>query len=293
MKSKGSASLYEVLKSASRPGSDPAPAPSSAPESSGPPDGQPTLQERLAAYKAAKLAAAQAPLPAASSSATAIADPTPIPVAVPDPTPTAKPAPAPTQILTPLPAPSAAEPQPDADPRRTSGPGERVLRLTYNTAAFAALIVVGLLFVAYALGVRIGRTRAAEMADAAADRAPAAPGFRAEAAGTPDGSRPPAPPPPSRVFTIHLIEWPTRKSEERLKAADLADQYKKALEKQGIRGVETFKITRSGEERLAMYVDRFKDTGAEPARARLSQLQKIKIANQMPFAQAGFEEVPR
>src|SRR3982750_3421641 len=62
MKSKGG-SLYEVLKSASRPsGQDPgAPA---APDTTPAVDGnQGTLQERLSAYKAAKLAEATQPLP--------------------------------------------------------------------------------------------------------------------------------------------------------------------------------------------------------------------------------------
>ncbi|HXX94579.1 MAG TPA: hypothetical protein VEN81_13170, partial [Planctomycetota bacterium] len=144
MKSKGTASLYEVLKSASRPGHEPpsgpavveAPAPSS--------EGQPSLKERLAAYKAQKLAEAQtqtAPAPAS----TAVAEPTPVPLTLPEPAPAAAPI---VRVLTPVPS--------EPEPRSVAGPGERVLRLTYNTVAFALLVVVGLLFVAYAVGVKVG-----------------------------------------------------------------------------------------------------------------------------------------
>ncbi|HEV3029123.1 MAG TPA: hypothetical protein VG457_16210, partial [Planctomycetota bacterium] len=92
MKNKGG-SLYEVLKSASRaPGGDPG-APS-APETTPVSEGtQATLQERLAAYKAAKLAEArnvtpdgrpEAAVATTKVSATTLVlepDPTPVPVA--------------------------------------------------------------------------------------------------------------------------------------------------------------------------------------------------------------------
>lgn len=280
MKSKGSASLYEVLKSASRPGADAAAdaAPAAAPSAPSA-DGQMTLQERLAAYKAQKLAAATSP--ATSASATAVADPTPVPVAVAEPVSVLRPA---TQFLTPIAtAPSVPEPQPETKP--SAGPGERVLRMTYNTIAFAALVGVGLMFVAYAVGVKVGRSRAAEGVETASvtpiPKAPPVP-------------IPPAPPPAApKVYTIHLVEWPARNSEQRLKAADAADVCKKTLERQGFKNVETMKITRSGEERLAMYIDRFKDVSTESARSRLLAIQKLKVANQAVFAQAAFEEVPK
>ena len=274
MKSKGSASLYEVLKSASRPGADPAPA-TRAPEAPAPSeDRAPSLKERLAAYKAQKLAAATAP-----ASATAVAEATPVPVAVADPTP----APVPTHVLTPLHSTPRAAP----DSRPAMGPGERVLRLTYNTAAFAALVVIGLVFVAYAVGVKVGKNRAAETVADNADRAPA------PAAPSAPRAAPAPPPAPSKVYTIHLIEWPAKRMEDKVKANEAADQYRKALERQGVRNVETMRIVRGSDERLAMYVDRFRDTASEPAKSRLAVLQKLKIQNQTPFAQANFEEVPR
>src|SRR5438309_5629869 len=139
MKSKGSASLYEVLKSASRPGTDPGPAampPAETPAAAT--DGQKTLQERLAEYKARKLADAQTD-PLATS--VAVAEATPLPVAVADLTPSPVPVAAPmpagdggavrpwsshsTNTLTPLATPSALP------SKAAAGPGERVLRVTY------------------------------------------------------------------------------------------------------------------------------------------------------------------
>jgi len=276
MKSKGSASLYEVLKSASRGGSGAASGGVAAPETpAAANDAQKSLQERLAEYKARKLADAQAP----ASTAVAVADPTPVPVSVDAADPTPPPAPSlPTRVLTPLPQAQEPETKPPA------GPGERVFKLTYNTAAFAALVVVGLVFVAYAIGVKSGRSRAAE----AAPEALGAPSI-------PKPAPPPIllPPPAPKVYSIHLIEWPDRNPQEHLKAIDQADRCKSALERGGFKNVEMVKITRAGEQKLALYIDRLKDTASEPARSRLSSIQKVKVQNQTPFAQAAFEEMPK
>src|ERR1043166_5159499 len=277
MKSKGSASLYEVLKSASRPGADPAPAAGPAAEPPAASEEQKTRQERLAEYKARKLAAAQS----GTSTAVAVAEPTPIPVAVADPTPppasiptvpmaapmTAKPS---TQLLTPLPTPPPM-----------AGPGERVIRLTSNTAAFAALVVVGLAFVACAIGVKIGRARAADSV--------------AEA--TVEPVKPAAPAQPPQTYSIRLAEWPSRNSQEHVNSVIAADTCKKALERAGFKNAESVKIMRDGQERLALYLDRVKDPHADSAKTRLAAVQKVKVQMQnqiqTPFAQAAFEEVPR
>ena len=54
---------------------------------------------------------------------------------------------------------------------------------------------------------------------------------------------------------------------------------------------------RGGEERLALYLDRFRDPGADSAKARLAAVQKVKVQiqnqAQTPFAQATFEEIPK
>ncbi len=259
MKHKGGASLYEVLKSASRP---PDSAGAAASEATPPPaaaePGGPTLQERLAAYKAAKLAVAtQAPVPPPAVAAV-------------------------VRDETPLPAP--AEEKPSGPPPK--GPGERIFRLTYNTAVFAGLVVLGLVFVAYAIGVQSGRKRALEAAEV---RAPAPPQVNREAAPSP----PPPPPPPPKEYTIRLAEWRYGKAEERLKAEVAADDLRRALDRANYRGSRKEKIQRNGEPRLALYIDRFASPSAQAVRARFAAIQKVKVGTRYPFAQAQIEESPR
>lgn len=258
MKNKGSASLYEVLKSASRP-SDGGAAASEAtpPPSTSDAGAQPTLQERLAAYKEAKLAAATAapPVPAV---VTAAAEETPLP----------------------------------AGPVAPSkGPGERVFRMTYNTAVFAGLVVLGLVFVAYAIGVQSGRKRALE---AAAVEAPAPPPTPEPPVQKPDTRRPTPPPPPApKEYTFRLSEWKYGTAQERLKADAAADEYKRALDRANFKGSKKEVIQRGGEPRLALYIDTFADPSAQPVKARLSAIQKVKVGTQTPFAQAVAEASPK
>src|SRR5215831_9181823 len=123
MKSKGG-SLYEVLKSASRPGgADDASAPNpEAPAAAAGDGAPPTLQERLAAYKAAKLAAATQQTPSVSvepapmkPAATVVLEPDPTPV------------PAPTRVAVPAPVAVVSDPEPTPLPAPLKGPGERVV----------------------------------------------------------------------------------------------------------------------------------------------------------------------
>lgn len=283
MKSKGSPSLYEVLKSASRPSGEGAPAssaPSGGASSSGGGESGPTLQERLAAYKAAKLAEAQA---AAVATETPPSPPAPEPAAatvvVSAPAVRSEPvAPPPAEAGGSEEKPSERVPAPEAGP----GLGERVVKLTYNTLAFAALVGVGLLFVAYALGVKVGRARAAEAAATETVR-PAPP------------PRPPAPPPaPPKQYTIRLAEWRYATPRDRVTAEAEAEDLRKALERAGYRGAEKVKIERAGEPRLALYIDRWTDYASPAARERLAALQKFRLRNgTAPFAAAAFEEVPK
>jgi hypothetical protein len=245
MKSKGG-SLYEVLKSASRPGgAEDASAPSPETPAAAPPDGAaPTLQERLAAYKAAKLAAAtQTPsitidaAPARPAAATVVLEPDPTPI------------PAPTRVVEPSPSiMTAADPDPTPLPAPTKGPGERVIKLTYNTALFGGMITVGLLFIAYAVGLHVGKTHAAaELQSPDAPRVvvkPATPII----VPTPIIAPPPAPP---KLYTIRLGEWKFVTSQDRVKALALADDpdLKKALERAGHRSFKKDFIKRGNEDR--------------------------------------------
>ncbi len=289
MKSKGG-SLYEVLKSASSPGgAGDASAPGPETPSSAPADGAPsTLQERLAAYKAAKLAAAttqQTPsisveaAPAKPAAATVVLEPDPTPV------------PAPTRVVHPEPAlVTAADPDPTPLPAPTKGPGERVIKLTYNTALFSGMITVGLLFIAYAVGLHVGKTHAvAELQAPELTRAvvkPAAPIVTP----TPIVVTPPAPP---KQYTIRLGEWKLTTAQDRVKALALADdpELKKALERAGRRSYRKEYIKRGTEERLALYVDIFNDYNSEAAKSALTAMKTFKFKTQTPFAQAAFEEM--
>jgi hypothetical protein len=284
MKSKGG-SLYEVLKSASRPsGAEDASAPGSETPAAAPADGAPpTLQERLAAYKAAKLAAATHqtssivvdPAPARPAAATVVLEPDPTPI------------PALTRVAEPAPvAPAAAaDPEPAPLPAPSKGPGERVVKLTYNTALFSGMIVVGLLFIAYAVGLHVGKTHAALEAQGADQARPLVKPLAPIVA--------PPPPAPPKQYTIRLGEWKFVSSQDRVKALALADDpdLKKALERAGHRSFEKTFIKRGTEDRMALYVDRFSDLNSDAAKAALTAMKNFKFKNQTPFAQAAFEEL--
>ena len=298
MKSKGG-SLYEVLKSASRPGgADEAPAPSAEPTAPAPTDGaQPTLQERLAAYKAAKLAAATTPSasvavepPSVKTSATAtvVLEPDPTPVPAP-----ARVAAAPAMSSVVSAAPEAAETEETPLPTASKGPGERVLRLTYNTALFAGMVAVGLLFVAYAVGLHIGKGKAiAEMQGAEIARPTVRLAAPVASVVPPAPPAPVAPPPVRKEYRIRLGEWKFVTSQDRVKALALADDpdLKKALERAGHRDLDKARILRGAEERLALYVGHFADYNSDAAKAALTAMKNFKFKSQTPFAQAAFEE---
>jgi hypothetical protein len=288
MKSKGG-SLYEVLKSASRPaGADDGAAPAAEPSAPAAAEGgaQPTLQERLAAYKAAKLAAATQstavvapdPAPAKPAPATVVLEPDPTPV------------PAPARVQPLVVAAPAAESEATPLPAASKGPGERVVKLTYNTALFSAMIVVGLLFIAYAVGLHVGKTQGA--ADAVAPVRPVAPAPVVAPTPAPVAAPPAA---PAKQYTIRLGEWRYVTSQDRVKALALADdpELKRALERAGRRSFEKARIVRGTEERLALYVDRFSDINSDAARAALTAMKTFKFKNQTPFSQATFEELPQ
>ena len=288
MKNKGG-SLYEVLKSASRPGgAEETPAPSPEAAASAPADGaQPTLQERLAAYKAAKLAAATTQTPTVAHDPAPARTPAATVVLEPDPTPFPAPARVESTAVAPVPAESEATPLPAAP----KGPGERVVRLTYNTALFSAMIAVGLLFIAYAVGLHVGKSQAAAEAGPAPETVRVAP-----KPVTPPPVEAPrlVPPAAPKSYTIRLGEWKYGTSKERLTALALADdpELKKALERAGHRSFEKARIVRGNEERLALYVDRFSDLNSDAARSALTAMKNFKFKNQTPFSQAAFEELP-
>lgn len=296
MKSKGG-SLYEVLKSASRPnGSDDAGAPG--PEANAPSaaESAATLQERLAAYKAAKLAAANSgtavePAPAKPAAATVVLEPDPTPIPAPAPAPTRLMAP--TPIPAPAPAPAATTVQAPVEdtplPAPAKGPGERVIKLTYNTALFSGMIVVGLLFIAYAIGLHKGKTSVpAETAVPAARAATPEPIL-------PRPVLPPPPPPVRKEYTIRLCEMKFATAQDRVRALALAHdpELKKQLERAGHKNYEETLIQRGADKNMALYVDRFTDINSEAAKAALTAMKNFRFKGTTPFAQAAFEEKPQ
>jgi hypothetical protein len=289
MKSKGN-SLYEVLKSASRPSGADEGAPTS-PEAPASPASEgaqaTTLQERLAAYKAARLAAAtQSP---AAAVETAPAKPSaPTLVLEPDPTPI----PSVTATREVRPAPSAPAQESEATPlpaAPSKGPGERVVKLTYNNVLFGSMIGVGLLFISYAVGLHVGKSGVPVEPPSEA-RTP----LKAIAPlPAPVPAPLPLPPPPKKEYTIRLGEWKIASNEERVKALALANDpdLKKALERTGHKSFEKAFITRGAEPKLALYVDRFADINSEAAKSALTAMKTFKFGKQTPFALAAFEEV--
>jgi hypothetical protein len=271
MKSKDSPNLYEILRTASRSFTETAAPP---PEPRSPATAvephEPTLQDRLAIYKAAKLGL------------TASAPPGPA-------TPAAPTVPAAKDESAPVPAEPATRTESVLHPPAAKGTGERVLKVTFNTAAFAALVGLGLLFVAYSLGVRAGRSGAPEPSAEAAVPADPKP--------APPEALPPPPPKPApaapKVYTLRLAEWPYKTAQDRLKANAAADEFKKALARAGLTGSEAVSILRGQEPRLALFLGRQTDLSSASAKATLAAAQKVKVQNQTPFARAQFEEVPR
>src|SRR5688572_7913966 len=246
MKSKGG-SLYEVLKSASRAGgAEDATAPAPEAPAGTPADGaqQATLQERLAAYKAAKLAAAT------QHTVTVAPDPAlarpPVTTVVLEPDPTPIPAPAPRLEAAPrtMPPPAVSEETPLPAPAK--GPGERMVKLTYNTALFSGMIVVGLMFIAYAVGLHVGKGHAAaEMQNSG----PVRPAVKPPAPIVVPAPLPTPPPAPPKQYTIRLGEWRFVTSQDRVKALALADdpELRKSLERTGHRSFEKTFIKRGAE----------------------------------------------
>jgi hypothetical protein len=286
MRSKDSPHLYEILRNAARPSPEAAPAAAAEPKPAAGGDGpQPTLQERLAAYKAAKLGPAPEPATLAS---VAVSTETPPPVEAPKPAELVPPKLRPLTMTLPASAPSVSS------VANRPAPGERVLRVTYNTAVFAGLVGLGLLFIAYSLGVRSGRAQTADASPLPASATAVTVTHEGEA---PPPKPPilgpvPPPPPPPKVYTIRLAEAPFRTSQERLKADALAHEVKAALGRAGMTGVEKAEILRGGEKFLMIYLGKFQDIRAEGSKSKLVAIQKVKV-NGQAMAGAAFEEMPR
>ena len=254
MKGKSTASLYEVLKAATRTQAPmvvalpPDPKPVLAAE---PVNESPGIEERLAAYKARKEAAVEvAPPPPADPGA----------------------------VLEEISPEEAAEEmfvetageggeRPAAPP--VVDPGIRVIRMTYNTAAFVALVGVGLLFAAYAVGLKSS-------------------GAPVETRGTVA-----APEKAPTLYTLHLAEWPFGSARERIDASIAVDKYILAVRRAGHGKPEQVQIKRGEEIRLALYMGTFDDLSDERVLDKLKGIRRLEVDKGYPFAKSAFVQKPK
>ena len=152
----------------------------------------------------------------------------------------------------PEPAPSSAAP---------TGLGERSLRITYNTLLFAGLVVVGAVFLSFTLGVRTGRSNV-ETPPANADLPVATPQ---------------APAVPAAKFTIRLVEYRARTSQEYTKALDAAIRYKNELERLGLREAVVETLGMTPDRRVVLRYGEYPDAAAAPARETIQKLKTLKL----------------
>ena len=246
MKSRHSPNLYEILRSASAP-------------------------RENASASAAKVE------PPEASSAVAVAPPPPPPPVVHEPEPVVEAPPPPPPppvverervVVVPAPAlyrseapgagPAVVErPQPVAAP----GFGERSLHITYNTLLFSGLVVVGSIFLAFTLGVRTGRTgtEAVQAPPELTNVAPEAPAV------------------PAPKFTIRLIEYRARDSQQATAAQVAAIRYKGELERLGLKEAVVETLGKGADRRVVLRYGEYTNAAADSARQTLKKLKELKL----------------
>ena len=233
MKSRHSPNLYEILRSASGPRETP---PAAAPVATLPPHPPPPV-------------VVEEPEPVVEA-------PPPAPVRV------EAPAPPPPPVIETRPVAPPAPPKVETvEPAAPAGPGERSLRVTYNTLLFGGLVAVGAIFLAFTLGVRTGRGQG---------EAPVT---------NPDlgAAMPQAPSVPAATFTIRLVEYRARNSQEYTRALDAAIRYKSELERQGMKEAVVETIGTTPDRRVVLRYGEYTDAAANPAKETLQKLKSLKL----------------
>ncbi len=279
MSTKTGAHLYEILRSATNGGSNAlrAPGPQPMPRPSAP---APT-EETGGSTATSTLTPPPVPVPpnveAIVRAPETAKEPTPLPRLRVEPT-------KPRIMLTPNLPGSTVHPAParldiSRAPATPSTPGERVLKLTYNNAAFAALIGVAVLFGAYSIGMRVGRSQT-----------PASPAAAANPSTEPD----PAPQPPPinpRLYSIKLMEWAAANQQQLTVAKNNAQSSKNGLAAAGYRDAQILTTT----DRVILVYGTFENRSSDQAKATLEALKKLKLDRDREprFAKAGFVEVTR
>jgi hypothetical protein len=253
-------SLYEVLKEAlRRQEQERRRLGAAAPEpAAGSPPQETPAAEPAAEPEAAPPIEASAP-PTAEAPADPPADAPPAPEAC------AQEAPAPASIdpAEPCGPAVAAEPAPP-EPVGARGVGERTLAMTYNTAAFVALVLVAAIFAAYSAGLNRGRRDLEQSEEPAPAPAASIP---------PSGLLPPPPPPPppaAEFWRIKAYAW------EKDPRNDATRVLRKQLERGGFPDLWTEEMTlANGKQVVVLYCGRFARKDAPEALAVAERLRRV------------------
>ncbi len=172
-------------------------------------------------------------------------------------------------------------------------PGEKVIRITYNTAIFLVLAGIGLLFIAYAIGVRSGRARAvAEMS------------IRPLPSEGPEvgdeETVPPVPaaaaildPIPEKMWTIKLLEWSGQTARDRIKAQQNAERIKKSLTQSGFPASYYQLVTRKEKKFVVLRYGKYEERNRAEARKVLEKLQRFKYRGTAYFTRSGLESIDK
>ena len=171
-------------------------------------------------------------------------------------------------------------------------PGEKIIRLTYNTAIFLVLSGVGLLFIAYALGVRSGRSRA--MAEV-----PTRP-IVEEKIVMEEETAPPVPdsgsilaPLPEKLLTIKLLEWSGQTARDRVKAQQNAERIKKSLTQNGLPASYYQLVSRKDKKYVVLRYGKYAEGKSSDARKMLGKLRQFKYRGTAYFSRAGIETIDK
>lgn len=171
-------------------------------------------------------------------------------------------------------------------------PGEKVVRITYNTSIFLVLSGIGLLFIAYSLGVRSGRSRA--LTEAPTRPLPPERLIVEEETSTPV---PPAEailaPVPQKVLTIKLLEWSGQTARDRVKAQQNAERIKKSLTQNGLPASYYQLVTRKGKKYVVLRYGKYEEEKSSEARRMLGKLRQFKYRGTAYFSRAGIETLDK
>jgi hypothetical protein len=193
---------------------------------------------------------------------------------------------------------SVVSPRPVSTPVLPQGehpggePGEKTIRFSYNTAIFLVLSGIGLLFIAYALGVRSGRSRA--MAEV-----PTRP-IAEEKIVYEEETAPPLldsggilAPVPEKLLTIKLLEWSGQTARDRVKAQQNAERIKKSLTQNGLPASYYQLVTRKDKRFVVLRYGKYEEEESSDARKMLGKLRQFKYRGTAYFSRAGIETIDK